>query len=118
MRRRTFVLGSIVSIVAFAGGTALFKNKTTAASHQSLMQIDDALKALFDPEFQSAAQASDATELAMSLQIKGIFDTQGRVDHNLILQLAKTESIVPYKNRFYSQSEFDLYRLAYIRGSM
>ena len=117
MKRRAFITGSIIVFSAFAGGAAVFilkKERTTQLSQPLLLA--DALKALYSPEFQLAAQNQNVKKLSESLEAKGVLDRQGRVHHNVVLKLAKTDPIVVYNNRYYSQSEYDLYCLAYING--
>ena len=80
------------------------------------MLADDSLEDLYDPEFYLAAQNQNTNSLSDSLKAKGILDQQGRLDHNVVLKLAKTDPVIVYKKRYYSQSELDVYRLAYIKG--
>lgn len=110
MNRRSFVTYSGVSILAIAtniGGYTFFvQNRSTELSLR--------LKSLFNPLFKELAENSDSDLLYIKLQNKGVIDQKGELNIVAVKNLARTDEVIAYKGYYYSQTEIELYNLAYL----
>jgi len=108
LNRRSLIKYAGVSALAAAavsGGYFFLFRKTGLAAN---------LSPLFDAEFKDAAEDMEPLMLFEELRAKGVIDEHGEINTSTVVELAKTDESIVYKGRYYTQTELDLYSLAYL----
>ncbi len=110
MKRRVFLISSGLSAIAIAVGirgyNCLFRKVESRLATQ--------VKSLFDPMFRQAAKTMEPGNIFTTLRGKGVILENGVLDPSVVTQLAKTDQIIMYEGRYYTQTELELYCLAYV----
>lgn len=111
MNRRAFLklagASAAVTAVAAAGYLSFFTYKASRTN------LTASLAAVFDASFKDAAQTKDPGVILAELRKKGVIEKGGAINTSVIAELAKTEEAIAFNGRYYSQTEMDLYSLAY-----
>jgi hypothetical protein len=111
MDRRTFLIGLGISSIAAGGaigGIWLLRPGKESSC--------DALKLLFDPSFEKITTGKDANMLLSELRRKKVITENGVFDPSVIERLAETDQMVSFDGYFYTQTELEIYTLAFLLG--
>ena len=108
MNRRSFLKYGALSAAVLAVGSASYtfsvRKKGLAAN----------LDSLYDPRFNEAAREIDARTILAELRAKGVIDEDGEIITSVVGELAQTDEAIAYKGRYYTETELELYSLAYL----
>ena len=96
---------SVAAIAVGAGGYVLPFGRRGLAGN---------LSPLFDPLFSEAAADVDPGIILKRLIAKGVIDENDEIDTSAVNELARTDQSTEYKGRFFTQTELELYSLAYL----
>ena len=69
---------------------------------------------LFDALFKDLAINKNPAVIFSELMVKGVVDESGAIKSSVVEELSKTDEIIEYKGRYYSETELDLYSLAFL----
>lgn len=107
MDRRTFLIGlGLSSFAAAAGGVwLLISGRETLCTE---------LELLLDPSFKKISMEKDANILLSELKRKGVIAENGLLDPSVIEKLAETDEMVSFDGYFYTQTELEVYTLAFL----
>jgi len=72
------------------------------------------LQSLFDISFKDIAENIKPRRLLSTLRNKGVIGKNSELNISVIRKLAKTDQVIEYKDRYYTQTEIELYSLAYL----
>ena len=113
MNRRDFLtaltLFSVAVIAAARGfGFLGFGGKKTLTKE---------LKPLFDPSFEALASKREAATLLAALKEKKVISSNGSLNPSVVADLAKTDELHDFRNLVYTQTELQLYTLAFLVGA-
>jgi len=116
MNRRRFLCWLTGSIAAGAGVAILAKRvgwRRSTANAGSDWRV-----ALYDPEFAGYAAGAGRSigTLSRALVDKGVLSEDGALDVAAVGRLARDDAIVVYENFSYTETELQLYGLAYLLG--
>ena len=110
MNRRSFLKYSTASVVSFSAGVAgyhfLFGRK------ESRLALN--LKPLFDPSFKEMAENMEPCMIFSELRNKDVIQSNGDLNTSAVHKLARTDQTTAYKGTYYTQTELELYSLAYL----
>jgi hypothetical protein len=109
MDRRTFLIGLGISSIVAAG--AIGGIRLLSASKESLC---DSLALLFDPSFEKVAAGKDANTFLSELRRKKVITENDVFDQPIIEKLAETDQMVSFEGYFYTQTELEVYGLAFL----
>ena len=119
MNRRS-ILTSLTALAAWlslggcarlvAGGQARGRRDQTDAA----AALNDQLAELFAPHFRDYSKGKSVPELQSALARKGVISSGRGIDHKRLAKLARQEPLTLYQGYFYTQTELDLYALAYL----
>ena len=101
-------LGGCARLVA--GRQARGKRDQTDAA----AALNDQLAELADPHFRDYSTGKSVPELQSALARKGVISSGRGIDHERLTTLARQEPLRLYQGYFYTQTELDLYALAYL----
>lgn len=110
MNRRALIVGSVVSVVALSLGIGTILHYP--GNKQS--RLAENLQPIFDASFKNALPGKEGGSLLSVLIAKDIIGENGEVRPLVLEELAKTDQAIKFKGKYYSQTEMELYRLAYI----
>ena len=111
MDRRTFLIGlgiSSIAAIGAIGGISLLR-----PGKESLC---DTLKPLFDPTFEKITAGKDTNTLLAELKRKKVITETGVFDQSVIEKLAETDQMIGFDGYFYTQTELEVYPLAFLLG--
>jgi hypothetical protein len=108
MDRRTFLIGLGISSITAAtlGGIWLL-----VPGKEGLC---DTLKLLSDPSFENISAGKEAETLLAELRRKRVITESGLFDPSAIEKLAETDPLVSFDGYFYTQTELEVYSLAFL----
>lgn len=119
MDRRTLLTGfgaaaiwlSISSCARLVlNGRALQSGDTIAPATPLSKQLAE----LADPLFRDYSAGRSVDALYSELAHKGVISTHHGINHKKVINLARHEPLVIYKDFYYTQTELELYALAYL----
>ncbi|MCL7945438.1 hypothetical protein [Marinobacter sp. ATCH36] len=73
------------------------------------------LAELADPLFSDYSAGRSPDALHKELSRKGVISTHHGINHTQVISLARYEPLIIYKGFYYTQTELELYALAYLR---
>ncbi len=114
MNRRNFLKFSglsAITIILGVGGYSYIRTIGTTPSN-NFSSID--LTSLFDPSFKEVANKMEPGDIFSSLRTKGVIDENGQVNTFILNDLSKTEQAIQYQERYYTETELELYGFAYL----
>ncbi|MFL1452856.1 hypothetical protein ACJO5Y_00245 [Marinobacter sp. GN3S48] len=77
--------------------------------------LSEQLAELADPLFRDYSAGRSVDALHSELAHKGVISTHHGIDHNKVINLARHEPLIIYKGFYYTQTELELYALAYLQ---
>lgn len=110
MNRRSFLSWLGLTVISVAVGMKSYDHYF----HEKESKLATNLKPLFDPSFKEAAEIMEASIIFAKLKNKGVILENSSVSASTVIKLAKTEQILEYNGRYYSQTELELYSIAYL----
>jgi len=75
------------------------------------------LAELADPYFREYSAGRSVYALHSAMARKGVISTHHGINHNKVISLARHEPLIIYKGFYYTQTELELYALAYLHKS-
>lgn len=78
------------------------------------MPLSDQLAELADPFFRDYSAGRSVVALHSEMARKGVISTHHGINHKKVISLARQEPLIIYKGFYYTQTELDLYALAYL----
>jgi len=108
MNRRSFLTYIGLSVIPVAIGGSVFLYQ------QSESGLAVNLEQLFDPLFKDAAENMEPGVIFARLRVKGVINENGIINTSVVKKLAKTDQAIEYQGRYYSQTELELYGLAFL----
>ena len=79
--------------------------------------LDAQLGQLEDPHFRDYSVGRSINALHSELARKGVISTHLGINHKKMISLARHEPLIIYKGFYYTQTELELYALAYLHKS-
>lgn len=76
--------------------------------------LSEQLAELADPLFREYSAGRSVDALYSELAHKGVISTHHGINHKKVISLARHEPLVIYKDFYYTQTELELYALAYL----
>ncbi len=76
--------------------------------------LSEQLAELADPLFRDYSAGRSGDALHSEMVHKGVISTQHGINHKKVVDLARHEPLVIYKGFYYTQTELELYALAYL----
>jgi len=124
MDRRTFTLLAGLSAAAtslsISGCARLLLNGRPPGSGgitAPTTPLSEQLAELADPLFRDYAAGRSVDALHSELAQKGVISTRQGIHHEQIINLARHDPLVIYKDFYYTQTELELYALAYLHSA-
>lgn len=74
----------------------------------------DQLAELADPLFRDYSAGRSVDALHSEMAHKGVISTHHGINHKKVINLARHEPLIIYKGFYYTQTELELYALAYL----
>ena len=112
MDRRTFLKYSGISAVVLAAGIGGYLSYLRADERK----LAERLAPLLRPRFKEAAASRESSTMIAELMAKGVIDENDELHSSVVQDLARTDEVVRYNGRYYTQTEIELYSLAYLLG--
>ncbi|MEX2475618.1 hypothetical protein [Marinobacter sp.] len=119
MDRRTFLIGlsAAVTWLSVSGCGRLMLNgraleRGDIASPRTA--LNKQLVELSDPFFSDYSAGRSLDALHMALLYKGVISTHHGINRKQVICLARHEPLIIYKGFYYTQTELELYALAYL----
>ncbi|MFT5813074.1 MAG: hypothetical protein ACJA0H_000100 [Francisellaceae bacterium] len=110
MNRRKFIkLSGMAATLLAVGATSYLTIFSEGKS-----KLTENLASFYNPVFKQVASTLDAGEILKKLITSGVIESNGSIAHSVIIEKAKTDAISKVDNHFYSQTEVELYGLAYL----
>ncbi|WP_417543698.1 hypothetical protein [Marinobacter sp.] len=79
--------------------------------------LSDQLAELADPLFLEYSAGWSVDALHSEMAYKGVISTRHGINHKKMINLALHEPLIIYKGFYYTQTELELYALAYLLSS-
>ncbi|MEX0606362.1 MAG: hypothetical protein WD623_17300 [Marinobacter sp.] len=76
--------------------------------------LTDQLAELADPIFRDYSEGRSVETLQAEMMYKGVISTRHGINHQKVNSLARHEPLIRYKGFYYTQTEIELYALAYL----
>ncbi|WP_152205010.1 hypothetical protein [Marinobacter changyiensis] len=76
--------------------------------------LSDQLAQLADPFFRDYSAGRSVDALRSEMAHKGVISTHHGINHEKMINLARQEPLIIYKGFYYTQTELELYALAYL----
>lgn len=108
------VAGTWLSISGCGGLIFNRRSSDSAATAAATTPLDTQLAALADPFFHEYAAGKSVDALFSELAQRSVISTQHGINHEKIASMARHEPLGGYKGFSYTQTELDLYALAYL----
>lgn len=106
MDRRTFLVGLGSAAAWLSVGGCTWPMLETPLHTQLAM--------LADPRFREYAESQSLPALYSAMKTKGIISVRHGIRHDKLMTLARQEPLIVYQGFYYTQTELDLYALAYL----
>ncbi|WP_166253465.1 hypothetical protein [Marinobacter salicampi] len=119
MDRRTLIVGLGVAATWFSiSGCAglVFSGRSSERAGTAAVKtpLDKQLAELADPFFHDYATGKSVDTLFSEMARTGVISTQHGINHDKLASMARYEPLRRYKGFYYTQTELDLYALAYL----
>lgn len=115
MDRRTLIVGLGVAATWFSiSGCAGLVFNGRAGTAAAATPLDKQLAELSDPFFHDYAAGKSVDALFSEMAERGVISTQHGIDYEKVASMARHEPLGRYKGFDYTQTELDLYGLAYL----
>lgn len=79
--------------------------------------LSDQLAELADPLFRDYSAGRSVDALHSELAHKGVISIDHGINHKKVISLARHEPLIIYKGFYYTQTELELYALAYLHNA-
>ena len=109
MSRRKFLIYAGFSAIIIAAGIKGYTSFFGSIDRELAKSLDP----LFDSKFKKAAE-SIGSDVVNALRAKGVINRVGKINTSIVTKLARTDRVIVYKGRYYTQTELELYGLAYL----
>jgi len=109
MSRRSFLIYSGLSVILIAAGIKGYTSFFGSIDRK----LAKNLAPLFDSKFKKASD-NIGPDIITGLRAKGVINRAGKINTSIVTKLARTDRVLVYKGRYYTQTELDLYGLAYL----
>lgn len=119
MDRRTLLasLGAAATWLSLSGCARLLLNGHPPGSGSKdapKTPLSDQLAELADPLFRNYSAGRSVDALLSEMAHKGVISPHQGLNHKRVSNLARLEPLIIYKGFYYTQTELDLYALAYL----
>lgn len=116
MDRRTLLAGlsAAAAWLSVSGCARLALNHRHPESDDSATSLSKQLAEMADPLFRDYSVGRSMEVLLAEMIQKRVISTRQGIIHNRLISLARHEPLVVYKGFYYTQTELELYALAYL----
>jgi len=109
MTRRSFLIYSGVTAIIIAAGLKGYTSFFRSIDPKLVISLEP----LFDPKFEKAADKR-VLGVIKRLRAKGVIDEEGKINAPIVTKLAKTDRLIVVEGQYYTQTELEIYGLAYL----
>jgi len=107
--RRSFLIYAGISATAIVAGIKGYTSFLGPIDRDLAVSLDS----LFDPRFKTASD-NLGPDVVNTLRSKGVINREGKINSSIVSKLGRADPVVVYKGRYYTQTELELYGLAYL----
>jgi hypothetical protein len=108
MNRRSFLVYAAFSAIAVGAGGYIFYTMIRE------LQWFKKTRSLYHVTFKDIAYDTDLDSIYAILTDKGVIDENNNLNIQVVIALAKTDPVIGYNGRYYTQTELELYSFSYL----